>query len=467
MRPKLPHSVVRQVLEVDMIGTEADAMALQGALAPLCREALLPVIEQAFDRCAPEHRMIRIDRLDLDLGSVTLASLERELPALLGRCLDAALEAHTTGGAETSDGTSSSTELAHALDDALAHFLRYGTLPPAFHLAAGSDFEATLLAFWHEAGQATPAPPSHALRAALQEARARERLAGQFTPAFQRTLLGRVATELGAAFDAALRHIASQGPAADRPPAAVVVAIERLLLRAAFARAGQARCHFDELIEDARALAPGNSAVQAALANSALRPGAENTKPPVELVTLRGQQLGLGAPPAAHPDQSEGIFVDNAGLVLLHPFLPRMFETLAFARGKELVAPGRAIALLHHLATGQTAAPEYALALPKLLCALPLTDNVEAGVVLTEDEKNEARELLEAVISHWYVLKNTSPDALRGTFLMRPGKLSERDGEWLLQLETHAADILMGQLPWGVSAIRLPWMKSMLWVEWA
>jgi hypothetical protein len=112
-------------------------------------------------------------------------------------------------------------------------------------------------------------------------------------------------------------------------------------------------------------------------------------------------------------------------------------------------------------------APEYALILPKILCNIPLLAPVETSLGLTDAETEEALALLEAVIGHWDVLRNTSPDGLRGAFLLRPGKVSRRDdGDWLLQVESNSVDILLNQLPWGISMIKLPWMDMMLWVEW-
>ena len=92
---------------------------------------------------------------------------------------------------------------------------------------------------------------------------------------------------------------------------------------------------------------------------------------------------------------------------------------------------------------------------------------MESDVALTDDEREEADALLEAVIRHWEVLRNTSGDGLRGTFLLRRGKVSLRDdGDWLLQVEAQSFDILLDRLPWGISMIKLPWMEKMLWVEW-
>jgi hypothetical protein len=51
--------------------------------------------------------------------------------------------------------------------------------------------------------------------------------------------------------------------------------------------------------------------------------------------------------------------------------------------------------------------------------------------------------------------------------LLRPGKLIRKeDGDWLLQVESRTFDVLLEHLPWGISMIKLPWMKKMLWVEW-
>ena len=170
---------------------------------------------------------------------------------------------------------------------------------------------------------------------------------------------------------------------------------------------------------------------------------------------------------SASDDLTQGIYITNAGLVLMHPFLPQLFRTLNIAYDDTIVHPNRALALLHFLATGQRESPEYELVLPKLLCGLSLENPVESMIALTEIEIEEAEALLQAVIKHWDVLKNTGIDGLRGTFLLRSGKLSQReDGDWFLQVENKGFDILMAQLPWGIGMIKLPWMQRLLWVEW-
>lgn len=167
-----------------------------------------------------------------------------------------------------------------------------------------------------------------------------------------------------------------------------------------------------------------------------------------------------------HPDLDTGFHVDNAGLVILHPFLPQLFSGLGISNEDGLIKPERALCLFHYLGAGRDTAPEYELILPKILCSVPLIEPVESQVYLTNEEKREADVLLQTVIRYWEVLRNTSPDGLRSAFLLRHGKISRRDNDYVLQIESNASDILLNHLPWGISIVKLPWMNRMLHVEW-
>jgi hypothetical protein len=85
---------------------------------------------------------------------------------------------------------------------------------------------------------------------------------------------------------------------------------------------------------------------------------------------------------------------------------------------------------------------------------------------LNDRDKEIAGDLLDAVISSWSILKNTSRDGLRQQFLQRPGKLIAKDDDWKLLVESNTIDILIDHLPWSVSRIKLPWMKQWLKVDW-
>lgn len=481
MRPVLPHTVQSQTFEVEVSGSESDAMALQRRLAALSA-SLMPVIEQALDRYAPEHGILRIDRLEVDAGRVALGRLEGELPALLRRGLEEALGARI-GLARDGEEAVRHVGITQALDEALSYFLRYATLPPSVHLAPSQHFEQMLMECWRGAsappgearlsagvaGTAAGLPSvSPALMAALRSSGALDRLGRQFSSAFQQLLVARLTPVLGPALQSALQYLRTQ------EQGGLLAAAERLLCRAALELALDDRATVDALpVQEGLWRGPPERAARAAL--SVVRQ-ARVEKRPVPALLKKGAAADARRAPDAtgqlptrdsveHPDSAHGIYIDNAGLVLLHPFLPALFEELGLARDGELLQPDRALALLHYLASGQPQAPEYALALPKLLCHLPLTSSPEP-VMLHAAEQAEAEALLKAVIGHWSALRDTSPDGLRGAFLLRPGKLSERGGEWLLQVERQTADILLGDLPWGYSAIRLPWMAGILWVEW-
>ncbi len=162
-------------------------------------------------------------------------------------------------------------------------------------------------------------------------------------------------------------------------------------------------------------------------------------------------------------------FFNNAGVVLLHPFLSSFYRKLGLLEEKSFIdfnARSKAVVLLHFLATAKENPKEYEMVLPKFLCEMPINQPLDHTVVLTNEEKEEANNLLEAVIEHWGVLGSTSPDGLREGFLMREGKLEKEQTGWKLFVEQKTLDILLDRLPWNLSLIKLPWMKDMLKVEW-
>jgi hypothetical protein len=165
-----------------------------------------------------------------------------------------------------------------------------------------------------------------------------------------------------------------------------------------------------------------------------------------------------------------GLFVTNAGLVILHPFLVRLFENVGYLEERKWVSENqqqRAILLTQYLVTGKQEYPEFDLLLNKLMTGYPLENSLPADILLSDFEIKEAEEALKSVLTHWKVLKNTSIPGLQSTFLQREGKLQYSDGRWLLQIERKTVDILLDKLPWGIGIIKLPWMESRLHVEWA
>jgi hypothetical protein len=166
---------------------------------------------------------------------------------------------------------------------------------------------------------------------------------------------------------------------------------------------------------------------------------------------------------------SESVYIRNSGMIILHPFLPELFGQLGLTKEQKWLnkqLQHKASEILSFLATGLDDFPEFDLPLNKILCGIALDDVIIPQYELSKEIKSECENLLNQTIKHWNVLKNTSNEALRETFLMRNGKLSRVDNGWLLQVEQKPVDILLSHLPWGIGLIKLPWMNEMLHVEW-
>lgn len=180
----------------------------------------------------------------------------------------------------------------------------------------------------------------------------------------------------------------------------------------------------------------------------------------------------LNLPPREKPVPpliEEPVYINNAGLVLLHPFLCDLFENTGHTvnnkwDSREMLQ--RSIVLTRYLTSGQDDYSEHDLFLNKLLAGFPLEAPLPLDIFLSDFEKKEANDLLESVIGHWKALRNTSIEGLREAFLQRPGKISGREKGWLLQADQQVPDVLLAKLPWGFSTIKTPWMKEILTVEW-
>lgn len=162
-------------------------------------------------------------------------------------------------------------------------------------------------------------------------------------------------------------------------------------------------------------------------------------------------------------------FINNAGVIMLHPFLKIFFQKLDLLKGKDFkdeAARSKAVLLLYYLACGQEIPAEYDLVLPKFLCQMPFNAPMDYTQTISKEEKEEAEGLLAVTIQHWGVLGTTSPDGLRGGFLTRKGKFEHEQTGWKLYVESETMDILLDKLPWGISLIKLPWMEEVLKVEW-
>ena len=168
--------------------------------------------------------------------------------------------------------------------------------------------------------------------------------------------------------------------------------------------------------------------------------------------------------------EEEGVYIENAGIIILHPFLAPLFKELNLLDEENIFLSDecrqRAVIILNYLCTGKETYDEHLLAFNKTICGLKPEDNLPINLQLTDMERKESDHLLETVIQYWEALKGAGKEAIQETFFLRKAKLSFNNNNYLLQVERMTTDILIDRLPWGMGIVRLPWMDHLIYVEW-
>lgn len=165
----------------------------------------------------------------------------------------------------------------------------------------------------------------------------------------------------------------------------------------------------------------------------------------------------------------EPLFIKNAGLVILSPYLPRYFDVLGLVKNKMWVsieAQYKGVHLLQYLVNKQLQTPENELVLNKIICGLPVTAPVPLTVDFTDAELKFSESLLQGAINNWARLKTMSPDAMRNTFLIRTGRLVEEADRWKVSVDKGTLDVLLRTITWGFTFLRYPWFEKPIFVEW-
>jgi hypothetical protein len=580
------HVIGKLLLEVQL-PSRNDAFALQGALSAHCNAELGPMLAALLDSWTPPDTLLQIDKLEIDLGACSMATLQQELPALV----IGFLRKHYQGIATqpSLEAGMQRRPLMQGYFESWLHFLEHGVLPPAAVKWQQEDWEAGILS-----ALATETYALQQCRTLLEnQPAAVRRLVLQFSRSFVHNWIAaysadaqRQLLEITTAWETFVYHpqlsatilelSASQHatlPVPERTmytdritewlitalivpgrtitPGQLLEQLIRLMnstgeriqesvvswlyilhgspavlltmsaqLRAAAATvtaqhaaaitvlqrkiktAGdhhQARAqrrrrerHDTPGKEEGKQQQPLSSATPADSDDAGAAGGREDKDlaqsssdatpvnkelpaniPDGEEQAISAENAGKAADDAVAtadtPAEGTVYYINNAGLILLHPYLSFFFDALALREGKQFkneAAAHRAVQLLGYLAYGEENIPEYDLVLPKLLCGILPATPVRRFIPLSDVEKTEANELLSSVISHWNALGNTSPDGLRGNFLMREGKLEWKEDEWQLYVTQQSFDMLLNRLPWGFSVVGLSWMPWLIKTVW-
>lgn len=163
------------------------------------------------------------------------------------------------------------------------------------------------------------------------------------------------------------------------------------------------------------------------------------------------------------------IFIDNAGLIILHPFIKTLFKKLGLIDNENWINRNKqhkAVLLTQYLVNGQETFFENELILNKILCGMPVEEVINTKIKLTKKDKEKCNSLLQAVTEHWKPMNKSTVRALQETFLQRSGKL-DITANYELWVEEKGYDILLEQLPWGINMIKTSWMEEYLICNWA
>ncbi|MEZ0128446.1 contractile injection system tape measure protein [Flavobacterium sp. LBUM151] len=167
------------------------------------------------------------------------------------------------------------------------------------------------------------------------------------------------------------------------------------------------------------------------------------------------------------PEIPSNHYINNAGLILIHPFLKQLFENCKLLNKDNTINdPEMAAHLLHYIATAKEQDYEHEMVFEKLLCNIPVNQTINRNITLSEEIKNHANEMLRAVLDNWEVMKNSSVALLQNEYLQRPGKIIFTGDNPKILVERKTQDILLDKIPWNLGIVKLAWKNKVIFVDW-
>jgi hypothetical protein len=514
------HRVQRQVVEL-AISDGSEGPAVHRELARPFWDRAIPELEKVFDAAAGPHELLRLDRLELDLGRIDSVDWPTEFRRKLVAELERSL-ARFSAVSDAPDRGAPRDPRRMEIWQQLLFFLSHGYLPWWCAKPTGGWTDALL--------DPLDAAGWSALReAVLADPRARVRLIQSVSDEFLDTAIGswvgvrHAARALEHWTPSSLRAGARQrwrrsfwmavldwvcAGGSDLPRGGPQLVRDLLTLRRTSISESEHRGSLQPSMRDVSAqenpipttrdedlLHPWHEWLQQA-GTVAFDRAVPDTRP--DGGTRRESQAGtvafdravlptrpdggtrtdsasaqspspsVAADRIPRPAADEAIYLEGAGAILLHPFLEPLFRDRGVLAGRsfgDTDARDRAVHLIGLLTFGSADVPEYELVLAKVLCGYALEEPL-GPVQLEDDDVAACDAVLRAVLEHWKVLRSSSPEWLRQQFLLREGKLETVDSGYLLTIERRAQDVLLVHLPWGCGVIGLPWLTDRIFVRW-
>ena len=433
---RVGHIIQKQSIEIGFSGMD-DALGIQDRIAEVFYSRLQPQMNVLFDEIADERYLLSLHRLEIDCGILSHKNWEDEwVQNTLQQLKKELLTMHRKRINENSESA----------EESLLFFLEHGHLPWNKNFSAIKDAE--------------------------------ERI--QISPAF----IFKLKEALAVNEVAVKRFINNSSEEFINKVIEVVFRLNShfaVLLKAQTFRLLNNRL-WEQTILEMFSLNKQSENITGLFLQHLYKNADEDTRTKIEMLVNAEFEHGQDILPVVRkgllqtkneivkkPGEDRAIYLANAGLVLLHPFLPQLFELTGLTNGNKWLyerAADNAVKILHYLVSGDTEYAEFNYPLNKILCGMQPGDLVNDSEELNDETRKACETLLQEVINYWGKLRNTSIEALRENFLKRDGKLSVTDNGWLLQPEKKSIDVLLNYLPWGLGIVKLPWMNDILYTEW-
>ncbi len=479
MRAGNQHIIQKQIIEINFENPD-DSFGLQNHVAEVFYEQLQPRMEVLLDELFGENQFASIDKLEIDLGLLNLKNWEQEFTEQAIRKLKDELTEVNKKEVDTEKSKETTAV------EAFFFFLENGFMPWNNRFDSIVELEHSL--------HINENMISRLKKLITQKSKTAERLVWQFSQNFTSRIIAEITenrkTVLTEIF-ALLENLNLLHPS-KRTDGLPFEQIDKHIVDVAILNlfaSDKNKTEVEQFFSLLLTKVVGNEELKAEIREivNYLHAHKKNNSMPADVDIPEPANNGQQKHPEAgedeklqpeditNPDRNGNdqlpyeIYINNAGLILLHPFLETLFEHLGLTIENKWineVSQQKAVLVSEFLITGNTEFEEFNLALNKILCGINIDEIVPTYNRPDEETKTECDNLLKAVITHWEALKNTSIAGLREAFLQRNGKLTRVDDGWLLQVEQKSIDILLGQLPWGIGIIKLPWMNEMLYVEW-
>jgi len=468
---------VRRLLWRIKLGSPEEAFALRARLTRTVRTEILPEIERVFADLPSGDDLIHIERLQLtirvaDTDGLEQATVDAIRTALPARIASLAATPTGAGRSETESRVRRATVRVSRLAS-LLHYLETGTVP------------------WY-------AEPSSSDLAYVRELE--ETAVSDMTAVLQHLPVSSAATAVflfrllsllpDAGWTSVVHAVARQRHRSEEP--GVAEAIERIATAPERSSARHARLELaaaiiagwfasDAAASPAAAEKPTVSsdaqrlfdrlALPSRLARPINSPRFSFTIPVDDVIAPDAIDDRHPAASLSDQDRTFGVPVTYAGLVLLAPFLARLFAARNVLHPGEKSLKGealrRAAALLHFAAAADHDGHEYELGLIKILLGVPIDQPILfASGILSRGDREAVETLLSDVVEHWRTIRPMSIDILRESFLHRRGLLSEHRGSWHLRVEGAPIDSFLDHLPWSLTTLTMAWLPSPITIEW-